>query len=239
MAAAEYVRQTATLLGLNGIPQPGSITPSNPAGVPSGGTMLTAATTTVGGAGAANRYPWLFTNISTDNLTGDWDDDEAWFGEATFSVTEKLDVTVGARLSDKKGGRYHLRPTRRVPHAGSRRSSRRATCSPDAGHAVHRSRNSPSIDTYKFSAAYQFDPDVMVYLTYAEGFTEAGEPLVTIGANSVVPPGGTRVSATQARIPSAGRGDRQHRDRPALRLARRAGCGSTRRTSTRTGTACA
>ena len=41
----------------------------------------------------------------------------------------------------------------------------------------------------------------MVYLTYAEGFTEAGEPVVTIGANSVVPAGGTRVSPTQARIP--------------------------------------
>ena len=104
VAAAEYVRQTATLLGLNGLTQPGSITPSNPAGVPSGGTMLTAATTIVGGGGAANRYPWLFTNISTDNLTGNWDDDSAWFGEATFSVTEKLDLTVGARHSDKKGG---------------------------------------------------------------------------------------------------------------------------------------
>ena len=70
VAAAEYVRQTATLLGLNGLIQPGSVN------VPSGGTMLTAPDTTVGGAGAANRYPWLFTSISTDNLTGNWDDDE-------------------------------------------------------------------------------------------------------------------------------------------------------------------
>ncbi len=71
VAAAEYVRQTATLLGLNGLIQPGS------ANVPSGGTMLTGPTTVVGGAGATNRYPWLFTNISTDNLTGNWDDDSA------------------------------------------------------------------------------------------------------------------------------------------------------------------
>ena len=124
MAAAEYVRQTATLLGLNGLIQPGS------ANVPSGGTMLTGPTTTVGGGGATNRYPWLFTSISTDNLTGNWDDDEAWFGEATFSVTEKLDLTVGARAQRQERRRLHvsypsMRSARRIP-----RSSRRAICSP-------------------------------------------------------------------------------------------------------------
>ena len=43
-------------------------------------------------------------------MTGNWDDDSAWFGEATFSVTEKLDLTVGARHSDKKGGDYTYQP---------------------------------------------------------------------------------------------------------------------------------
>src|SRR5688572_6407783 len=57
----------------------------------------------------------------------------------------------------------------------------------------------PDINTYKFSAAYQFNPDIMAYLTYAEGFTSAGEPLTTIGPNSVEPPGCVRVSVTQAR----------------------------------------
>jgi iron complex outermembrane receptor protein len=61
--------------------------------------------------------------------------------------------------------------------------------------------DTPAIDTYKFSASYQFTPDVMAYLTYAEGFTEAGAPVVTIGPNSVVPAGGVRIDATRARIP--------------------------------------
>jgi outer membrane receptor protein involved in Fe transport len=195
--AAEYVRQTAVLLGLNGLIQPGS------ANVPSGGTMLTGPTTIVGAAGAQSaqsRYPWLFTSISTDGLTGNWDDDTAWFGEATFSVTEKLDLTVGARRSDKKGGDFTYQPVDafRTPDPAVKPQGDLfagpqllALVDPDT----------PSIDTYKFSAAYQATPDMMLYLTYAEGFTEAGEPLVTIGPTSVVPAGGTRVDDLRARIP--------------------------------------
>ena len=32
----------------------------------------------------AGRYPWNFSFISADQLTNAWDDDSAWFGEATF-----------------------------------------------------------------------------------------------------------------------------------------------------------
>jgi outer membrane receptor protein involved in Fe transport len=197
VAAAEYVRQTATLLGLNGLAVPGSTN------VVSGGSMLTGPTTIVGPPAAQagqNRYPWLFTNISTDNLTGDWDDDEAWFGEATFSVTEKLDLTVGARHSDKKGGQQTYQPfdgfrtaDPAVKPQGDLFSGSLVTPLLDP--------DTPAIDTYKFSAAYQFNPDLMMYLTYAEGFTEAGEPVVTIGPISVVPAGGTRIDTLRARIP--------------------------------------
>src|SRR5688572_21985753 len=112
VASAEYVRQTAILLGLDGFIQPGSVPPT-----PSGGTMLTGAATVAGGAAAASRYPWLFTNISTDNLTNAWDEDEAIFGEATVSVTEKLDLTFGVRVSDKTGGTCGT--SRRTPSAQS------------------------------------------------------------------------------------------------------------------------
>ena len=109
-AAAEYVRQTAILLGLNGVIVPGSVTPANPAGLRSGGTLLTANTTVPGAAGAASRYPWNLTGVSDDRLTEAWDEDSAWFGEATFGVTEKLDLTVGARISDNRGGDYRYQP---------------------------------------------------------------------------------------------------------------------------------
>ena len=190
--AAEYVRQTATLLGLDGFIQPGSNPP-----VPSGGTMLTGAAT-VAGAATGNRYPWLFANISTDNLTNAWDEDEAWFGEATVGVTEKLDVTVGVRISDKTGGDITYQPTdafRTIDPAV------RPQGDPFAGFVVRELTDpeTPDIDTYKFSAAYQFTPDMMAYVTYAEGFTSAGEPVVTIGQIALPPAGCERISTTQAR----------------------------------------
>jgi len=193
--AAEYVRQTATLLGLDGLVQPGSNPP-----VPSGGTMLTAANTVAGGAAAPNpnRYPWLFANISTDSLTNAWDEDEAYFGEATIGVTEKLDLTFGVRISDKSGGDITYQPTdafRTIDPAV------RPQGDPFAGFFLRESFDpeTPNIETYKFSAAYQFNPEIMAYVTYSEGFTSAGEPIYTIGQIAVPPPGCERFSSTQAR----------------------------------------
>ena len=158
--------------------------------------MLTGPLRRSGGGGATNRYPWLFTNISTDNLTEVGTTTSAWFGEATFSVTEKLDLTVGARNSDKKGGDYPYQPIDafRTPDPAVKPQGDLFAGTRD--HAASVDPETPSIDTYKFSAAYQATADMMVYLTYAEGFTSAGEPLVTIGPNSFVPPGGVpRVDA--------------------------------------------
>jgi outer membrane receptor protein involved in Fe transport len=195
VAAAEYVRQTALLLNLNGLIQPGSNPP-----VPSGGTMLTGPATVAGGSGAANRYPWLFANISTDNLTNAWDEDEAWFGEATVGVTEKLDLTFGIRLSDKTGGDIRYQPTdafRTIDPAV------RPQGDPHAGIVVEELSDpeTDTIETYKFSAAFQATTDLMMYFTYAEGFTSAGEPLTTIGPISVEPPGCVRLApgSNQAR----------------------------------------
>ena len=185
-AAAEYVRQTAVLLGLNGVIVPGSVTPANPAGVRSGGTLLTASTTVPGAAGSAGRYPWNLTGGSDDRLTEAWDEDSAWFGEATLGVTEKLELTVGARISDNRGGDYRFQPSDAFrtpdpsmppqgdPFAGS------VTASVD-------DPATPSVSTYKFSAAFHATDELMVYLTYAEGFTSASRPLVRIGPTAVLP----------------------------------------------------
>jgi outer membrane receptor protein involved in Fe transport len=185
LAYLEYVRHTASLLNLNGF---------------SGGSLLTP-------AGPA-FYPWALTNISDDALTNRWDEDEAWFGEATFGITQKLDVTVGARVSDKKGGNFRMIPIDAFrtedpqvrpqgdPFAWTQLAQQNGEV-PD--------KDKPSIDTYKFSVAYRPTDAMMVYATYAEGFTSASDPIVTIGANSVISsmPAGScpvRVSPTQAQI---------------------------------------
>jgi iron complex outermembrane receptor protein len=182
----EYVRQTAFLLGLNG-----EVT--SPPGAPvvnSGGNMLTT---------TGNLYPWNLAIISDDALTNRSDDDSAWFGEATFGVTEKLDITVGARISDKSGGNKSFAPLDafRTPDPAIRPQG-----DPFAG-VVTTTRTDgeqPKINTYKFAVAYQFADDLMVYGSYAEGFTSGSDPVVTIGQLAVVPPGAVRVSPTQAQI---------------------------------------
>jgi outer membrane receptor protein involved in Fe transport len=190
---AEYARQTAYLLDLEGF---------------TGGALLTP-NSAVGGA----RYPWV-TNLVSDQLTEGFDDDEAWFGEATFSVTEKLDLTVGARFSDKTGGdiRYNPSDAFRTPDPAVRPQGDPfagtivtvdSTGAPTTG--ITYDKDKPTIKTYKFSAAYQATQDVMVYLTYAEGFTSASDPVVNIGGASVIEslPATScpvRVSPTQAQI---------------------------------------
>src|SRR5690606_20769086 len=58
VAATEYVRQTAMLLGLNGI---------------TGGNLLTGDATIPGATGNANRYPWYNGGISNDQLVHAFD----------------------------------------------------------------------------------------------------------------------------------------------------------------------
>jgi iron complex outermembrane receptor protein len=190
-AYTEYVRQTASLLNLNGF---------------SGGNMLTPLA-----ANGTASYPWFF-NISDDALTNAWDEDEAWFGEVTFGLTEKLDLTFGARYSDKTGGdiRYVPNDAFRTPDPAVRPQGDPFSYSMIAVDAAGAQQNfvdpdKPTIDTYKFSAAYQATTDIMFYLTYAEGFTSASSPIITIGPTAVIESipasmNPVRVSPTQARI---------------------------------------
>jgi outer membrane receptor protein involved in Fe transport len=183
---SEYVRQTAILLGLNGVV-------NSPPGQPvvnSGGNMLTANGAPVLFA-PAGRYPWNFGFITADQLTNQFDDDEAWFGEATFGITEKLDVTVGARFSDKSGGDLNYTPTDAFRTVDP---SIRPQGDPFAGtlQSSYTDLDQPTIETYKLSVAYRPTGAMMLYATYAEGFTSASEPLVNIGATSVPPAGCTQ-----------------------------------------------
>ena len=182
-ANSEYVRQTAILLNIDGV---------------SGGALRTANTAPVvyGGAG---RYPWNAGNIATDNLTNSWDEDEAFFGEATFGITERLDITVGARVSDKTGGDFRYVPSDsfRTPDPAVRPQGDPFANSGLAGPPTT-DPDQPNIDTYKFSVAYRPTDAMMIYATYAEGFTSAASQTFTIGPVSVPPQGCSgRVSPTQ------------------------------------------
>jgi iron complex outermembrane receptor protein len=119
------------------------------------------------------------TSITDDALTGDDDEDTAFFGEATFSVTPKLDLTLGVRVTADDGeARTYIEtggfrssddqlPINGDPFSGIVET---VTPDPDLG----------NITTNKFAVSYKFTDDVMVYGSWGEGFTAGG---VTISPN--------------------------------------------------------
>lgn len=156
---------------------------SNP-GTSGGGNDDVAAIDYVKAYGALVGNPALvsfrpLTFISSDALTGNDDQDKAFFGNITYSVTDKLDVTLGARRTSDSGqaATYTetggFRPaTDQLPIQGS----------PFAGviDTITKDPDLGNINTYKFAASYQFNDDIFVYGSWGEGFTSGG---VTISPN--------------------------------------------------------
>ena len=151
--ATDYVRETAQLLGLVSTAGP----PIQSFGVPiPTGAIIN---------------PLVF--ITDDALSFADDEDEAFFGEVTVSVTQKLDLTFGVRISDKQGNDTTATPTDafRTPdpllrpqgdmYAGTNFV---VSVDPDLG----------KITTNKFALSYQFTDDLMLYTSYGEGFTQGG-----------------------------------------------------------------
>ena len=88
----------------------------------------------------------------------------AFFGELTYSLTEKWSVTGGARWFEfdrQMFDKYN------VPFGLPAQSD------PDANGLV--SKGKASDTSFKFATKYQFTPDVMVYALYSEGFRLGGQ----------------------------------------------------------------
>jgi iron complex outermembrane receptor protein len=131
----------------------------------------------VGNASVAGYNPITF--ITSDTLSGNVDEDSAFFGEVVVGVTDKLDVTLGVRITADDGYAVSYTPTEAFRtidkqvapqgnvHAGMVNS---VTDDPDLG----------NITTNKFAAQYEISDDSMVYFSWGEGFTSGG---VTISPN--------------------------------------------------------
>ena len=147
--ATTYVRETALLLGLTSS---------------EGGSPVT-------NWGLTPFNPLVF--ITADNLSSSTEDDEAFFGEVTISLTSQLDLTLGVRVSDKQGSNTTWTPTDAfrttdplIRPQGNMFSGVAPAVSvdPDLG----------TITTKKFAIDYQATNDLMVYASYGEGFTQGG-----------------------------------------------------------------
>lgn len=119
------------------------------------------------------------TVITDDALTGNDDEDSAFFGEATWSVTDRLDLTFGVRVTSDSGeARTYLETDGFRPP-----SDQFAVQGDPFGGTVLMVNPDPdlgNITTNKFAATYQVNDDIMVYGTWGEGFTSGG---VTISNN--------------------------------------------------------
>ena len=131
-------------------------------------------------------------NVSIFNSTNGFDgsdrsslateDGNAYFGEVTFLITNKWDVTAGYRMHDqnnhnwarnlaagKASGQTELRPitigTRFV-------SVDRALNAPIDPASL--TQNSFDQDTMRLGTSYRFSDDVMAYFNYSEGFNAGG-----------------------------------------------------------------
>ncbi len=111
--------------------------------------------------------------ITDDALDTAIDEDEAFFGEVTFSATDRLDLTFGVRVSDKSGSDTEWTPTDAFRTADP---LVRPKGDPYAGinPVTMEEANLGKITTNKFALSYQVNDDLMFYGSYAEGFTSGG-----------------------------------------------------------------
>lgn len=156
---------------------------SNP-GTSGAGNNDVAAINYVKAYGAIVNNPGLIafnplTFISSDALTGTRDEDKAYFGEVSYYVTEKLELTLGVRITADAGeattytAASGFRPVsdqnavQGSPFSGAVNT---VTVDPDLGNIV----------TNKFGGSYKVNDDIFLYASWGEGFTSGG---VTISPN--------------------------------------------------------
>ncbi len=88
----------------------------------------------------------------------------AFFGEMTYDLTDKWSVTGGARWFEYDRNVFDLY---QVPYGLPAQND------PDANGLTSKSTDSDT--TLKFATNYHFNPDVMVYALYSEGFRLGGQ----------------------------------------------------------------
>ena len=100
----------------------------------------------------------------------------AFFGEMTYNLTDKWSVTGGARWFEYDRNSFdQYQVPRGLP----------ASSDPEANGLT--SQGTDSDTTFKFATEYHFNPDVMVYALYSEGFRLGGENSQRAADTGLVP----------------------------------------------------
>ncbi|MBN1240533.1 MAG: TonB-dependent receptor [Gammaproteobacteria bacterium] len=124
-----------------------------------------------------------------DNLTYDGQEGYAVFGEATIGLTDQLDLTLGVRYHDQEneagpmafipGVTAPQTPFSDVLHTGGDPFAGVRVVDPDAP------PNEFDETTYKMALQYQFNDDLMGYISYSEGFDSGGIDSVQSGSGQI------------------------------------------------------
>jgi iron complex outermembrane receptor protein len=104
---------------------------------------------------------------------------QALFGEVTIGLTQKLDMTLGVRVTDDEGRTLVQTPTGgfRPPSPGD---EPRGDIFAGTLAQVREAPDFGNNTTNKFALQYQLTEDLMVYGSWSEGFTETAIPFVNV-----------------------------------------------------------
>jgi iron complex outermembrane receptor protein len=146
---------------------------------PAGGPCATTGTTP-NTIGTLNPAIWTMTlPASNRSVSRNHDEQSAFFGEVTVGLTQKLDVTLGVRVTDDDGTTladatppFIRNDAGADPVGGDIFAYDAPTITEDPEFG----RNT----TNKFALQYQLNDDVMLYGSWGEGFTDAVAQLVTL-----------------------------------------------------------
>jgi len=122
----------------------------------------------------AGRPPCLLVPGGSDNQTFTEEEGYAFFGELTFDITDRWDVTVGARYHDQDNETWSgvfAPDTARRPNVPG---------TIPAGDPLKYAAkinpifNSFNQDTYRFATTYDWTDNIMTYLGYSQGYNAGG-----------------------------------------------------------------
>lgn len=110
------------------------------------------------------------------NLSESGTDGYALFGEATVHVTDRFDVTFGARHHDQDNYNQPMRPSNVAPQFTNQEFSQDPLAGVNNGNPTLSSFDKA---TFRLSGQYQFTDDVMGYASFSQGFNSGGGVYIT------------------------------------------------------------
>jgi iron complex outermembrane receptor protein len=110
------------------------------------------------------------------NLSEEGTDGYAVFGEATVHLTDKFDLTFGARYHDQNNYNQPMTPTNRAPQFTNQEFAQDALAGVNNGSPTLASFDKT---TFRLSGQYQFTDDTMGYASFSQGFNSGGARYIT------------------------------------------------------------